>query len=298
MSLSLEFMHQVAASIMATSNERTISLRVTSIGGGGISASFRLSIGERDYFLKTNKSDRLPMFEAEMAALKEITTIGAVRAPIPICTGVAEGHSFLALEWLVFHPLDQAAAMRLGRAMAALHRHTAPQFGWHRQNTIGATPQINTYTSDWPAFWKEYRLGFQLRLAERNGYLGRIQDLGTQLLTRCDELFSEYTPQPSFLHGDLWHGNTACNPSGEPLIFDPASYYGDRETDLAMTSLFGGFPDAFMAAYNSVWPVHQGYAQRRDFYNIYHLLNHLNLFGKGYLAQTETTMQRVLATLG
>jgi fructosamine-3-kinase len=224
MSLSLEFMHQVAASIMATSNERTISLRVTSIGGGGISASFRLSIGERDYFLKTNKSDRLPMFEAEMAALKEITTIGAVRAPIPICTGVAEGHSFLALEWLVFHPLDQAAAMRLGRAMAALHRHTAPQFGWHRQNTIGATPQINTYTSDWPAFWKEYRLGFQLRLAERNGYLGRIQDLGTQLLTRCDELFSEYTPQPSFLHGDLWHGNTACNPSGEPLIFDPAAF--------------------------------------------------------------------------
>jgi fructosamine-3-kinase len=156
---------------------------------------------------------------------------------------------------------------------------------------------MNGFTSEWLEFWKEHRLGFQLRLAARNGYTGRLQDLGTRLLECCAELFSDYSPQPSLLHGDLWHGNTACSASGEPVIFDAASYYGDRETDLAMTFLFGGFSEAFMAAYNAAWPVNGGYKLRRDFYNVYHLLNHLNLFGRGYLAQAEATMQRVLASI-
>ncbi|MES2356227.1 MAG: fructosamine kinase family protein [Pseudomonadota bacterium] len=103
-------------------------------------------------------------------------------------------------------------------------------------------------------------------------------------------------PLPSLLHGDLWHGNAARSVSGEVIAFDPASYYGDRETDLAMTSLFGGFPHAFMKAYNAEWPLDEGYRMRRDFYNVYHLLNHLNLFGRGYLSQVEAIMARVLAT--
>jgi protein-ribulosamine 3-kinase len=201
------------------------------------------------------------------------------------------------LEWLKLRPLTEESASHFGRLLAALHRHIAPQFGWYRNNTIGLTPQINGLMSNWFEFWKERRLRFQLEIAARNGYTGRLQDLGAQLIECCGVLFSGYSPEPSLLHGDLWHGNAASSMSGEPVTFDPASYYGDREADLAMTSLFGGFPNTFMASYEATWPLNDGYAIRKDFYNVYHLINHLNLFGSGYLTQTEMTMQRVLAQI-
>jgi len=298
MALSPEFMRQITTIVAGRSGKQASSVRVASVFGGDINACYRLSINGRDYFLKTNSVDRLWMFEAEMAALNEITRTGTVRVPLPICTGVVEGQSFLALEWLELHPLDGAAAGQFGRVLAALHRHTAEQFGWYRNNTIGTTPQTNTFATEWISFWKSNRLGFQLDLAARQGYTGRVQELGERLLKNCDRLFSDYTPAPSLLHGDLWRGNTACSAAGQPIIFDPASYYGDREADLAMTALFGGFPDTFMASYSAAWPIDEGYGLRRDFYNIYHLLNHLNLFGRGYLAQSEALMHRVLTGVG
>ena len=175
-----------------------------------------------------------------------------------------------------------------------MHRTTRAEFGWVRDNTIGATPQPNTPDPDWVRFWARQRLGFQLALAARNGHGGALQRLGETLLGRLPDLL-DHAPAPSLLHGDLWGGNLGYMRDGEPVIYDPAVYYGDREADLAMTELFGGFGGDFYAAYREAWPLDPGYASRRDLYNLYHVLNHLNLFGGGYLGQALNLLGRLLA---
>ena len=144
-------------------------------------------------------------------------------------------------------------------------------------------------------FLRERRLGFQLDLAAANGYRGRLQARGEQLLERLGQFFSHYRPKPSLLHGDLWGGNHAADAKNQPVIFDPAVYYGDRESDLAMTELFGGFSAEFHAAYRDAYPLDPGYAVRKTLYNLYHVLNHLNLFGAGYKSQAETMVDRLLS---
>jgi fructosamine-3-kinase len=181
--------------------------------------------------------------------------------------------------------------------LAALHRIEGNRFGWWRGNHIGATPQPNDPSPDWPDFWRQRRLGFQLDLAARQGHRGRLQGLGERLLERLPALL-DHRPRPSLLHGDLWGGNLAYDPDGRPVVFDPAVYHGDREADLAMTELFGGFPSRFYAAYQAAWPLDPAYRVRKVLYNLYHVLNHLNLFGGGYLTQAEGMMQRLLAALG
>ncbi|MES2356228.1 MAG: fructosamine kinase family protein [Pseudomonadota bacterium] len=167
---------------------------MASIGDGSINTAYRFSIGGKHYFVKTNSAEWLAMFEAESAALNEIASTKTMRAPHPICSNVADGRSFLVLEWLDLRPLDDAAASHFGRLLAALHRHTEQQFGWCRNNAIGATLQVNAFAADWLMFWKERRLGFQLQLAARNGYTGQMQDFGARLLERCDVLFVDYRP--------------------------------------------------------------------------------------------------------
>lgn len=292
-----EVTQQIAAAIANAVGGRQANIQIKAVSGGDISAAYRLHADGRSYFLKTNSAPRLSMFEAEAVALTEIAATDTVRVPLPICWGAADEYAYLVLQWLELRLLDEFSAAALGHSLAALHRHIAPQFGWHRDNTIGATPQSNTRTADWLSFWKDQRLGYQLRLAGQHGYAGKLQQLGAQLLQRCDALFAGYPAQPSLLHGDLWGGNAACDAAGAPVIYDPASYYGDREAELAMTTLFGGFPASFMRAYEAEWPVDEGYRLRRDFYNLYHLLNHLNLFGGGYLARSESVMQKLLAAL-
>jgi len=137
-------------------------------------------------------------------------------------------------------------------------------------------------------------LGFQLQLATEKGYGGQLQSLGEKLLDALPAFFAGYAPQPSLLHGDLWKGNRAFTADGVPTIFDPAIYFGDRECDVAMTELFGGYPASFYAAYHAEWPLDAGYARRRDLYNLYHILNHTNLFGGGYVRQAEQVMQKLL----
>ena len=176
-----------------------------------------------------------------------------------------------------------------------MHRVTATRVGWHRDNTIGATPQINTPGADWIAFWRQHRLGFQLRLAGENGHRGRLLTQGERLLEQLPVFFSGYEPRPSLLHGDLWSGNAAFMRDGTPVIFDPAVYYGDREADIAMTELFGGFSAEFYRAYDETDPRDPGYATRKLLYNLYHVLNHLNLFGGGYRAQAERVIGELLA---
>jgi fructosamine-3-kinase len=181
-----------------------------------------------------------------------------------------------------------------GRQLAAMHRGTAKAFGWGRDNTVGATPQHNDWQADWVAFWRDRRLGFQLAEAARNGYRGRLQALGERLCERFAVLV-DHDPAPSLLHGDLWGDNIGFTGAGEPVIFDPATYYGDREAELAMTELFGGFSADFYAAYREAWPIDPGYTVRKTLYNLYHVLNHLNLFGGGYGGQAERMMQQLLA---
>ena len=235
------------------------------------------------------------MFEAEAAGLDEIARSATIRVPRPVCFGSSAGSSWLALEHISFRPAGRHGMRALGRGLARLHRVTAPQFGWDRDNTIGATPQVNAPGSGWIAFWREHRLGFQLDLAARNGHTGRLQQRGGQLLEKLPEFFTDYTPAPSLLHGDLWSGNAGFDESGDPVIYDPAVYYGDREADIAMTELFGGFSADFYSGYNAEFPLAAGYARRKDLYNLYHVLNHLNLFGGGYGTQAERMIDQLLA---
>ena len=210
-------------------------------------------------------------------------------------SGAVAGQAFLALEWIEFGSASTRSEALLGEGLAAQHRVPAPRFGWHRDNTIGSTPQRNDPDHDWVRFYADHRLGYQLELAAGNGYEGRLTERGALLRERTGVFFERYRPVPSLLHGDLWGGNWAADEAGTPVVFDPAVYFGDREADLAMTRLFGGFGRAFYDAYESAWPLAAGATLRFDLYNLYHVLNHLNLFGGGYRAQAEALIDRLLA---
>jgi fructosamine-3-kinase len=175
-----------------------------------------------------------------------------------------------------------------------VHGQRGPHFGWSRDNFIGLTPQPNAACASWAAFWQTRRLAPQLELARTNGHDGRLRSLGAQVVERVPRLLAMHDPAPALLHGDLWSGNAAFLRDGTPVVFDPAVYYGDAEADLAMTELFGGFPESFYAGYQEVRPIAAGYRTRRVLYNLYHVLNHLNLFGAGYRAQAERMMERLL----
>ena len=266
-----------------------------SLSGGCINQAYVLeSTQGARYFVKLNQAGALDMFIAEAEALQAIIDTRSIAAPAPICYGTATHSAYLVMEYFQSGN-KRGNASALGEQLAAMHRHTQPQFGWHRDNTIGSTPQINTYTHDWIEFWQQQRLGFQLSLAAGNGYGGRLQQRGEQLLERLGAFFSDYQPTASLLHGDLWSGNYAIQDNGHPIIFDPALYYGDREADLAMTELFGGFGADFYAAYEGSWPLDAGYKVRKNLYNLYHILNHANLFGSGYAAQAERMMGSLLS---
>lgn len=266
------------------------------VGGGSINRSFELvaADGER-YFLKLNRATLLDMFEAEREGLTELARARAVRVPEPIATGKAGDTAYLLMECLDIGGRDGAAAADLGERLARQHRMVRDEFGWHRDNTIGSTPQINTPARDWIDFLRDERLGYQLGLASDNGLDRAIVELGRELLGRLPEYFAGYTPAPSLLHGDLWGGNWAATTTGDPVIFDPAVYYGDREADIAMTMLFGGFGNGFYEAYEAAWPLDPGFRRRVDLYNLYHVLNHFNLFGGGYQRQAASMLDGLLA---
>jgi protein-ribulosamine 3-kinase len=239
---------------------------------------------ERNAFVKTGPASAINMFEAEAEGLRELASAGAIRVPDVIDFGVEDGEAFIAIERLFFERATSRAESLFGGQLAALHRHTADDYGWRRDNTIGPTPQPNPWTDDWVDFFRQYRLRFQLELAASNGYGGELQSLGEDLASRLRDLFEDYEPQASLCHGDLWSGNWGVA-DGVPVIFDPAVYYGDRESDIAMTMLFGGFGREFYRAYERAWPMAPGHERRLRLYQLYHVLNHLNLFGSGYLSQ-------------
>ena len=252
------------------------------VGGGDISAAWRVRANDHAVFLKTGSTDSYEMFLAEAEGLRELEKANAVLVPKVLGCVRSSTESMLALEWIDFDLPGAAAEELLGHQLAKQHRYCNPRFGWHRDNTIGSTPQRNLWNDDWIEFLTEDRIGYQLRLAAENGFTGELQSEGNKLMSDLGRLFSGYWPEASLLHGDLWGGNWASS-SGQPVIFDPAVYYGDRESDIAMTKLFGGFGAAFYRAYEASWPLATGSDQRILLYQLYHVLNHLNLFGRSYL---------------
>jgi fructosamine-3-kinase len=260
------------------------------VGGGCINQSYVLS-GNQTYFVKLNQPALLSMFEAEALGLTAMADTQSIAIPEVICWGKTEQHSYLVLAHLDLGGTGSTASWhQMGTELAGMHRWAGSErFGWQRPNRIGSTPQINPWSQSWPDFFGEHRLGYQLQLAGR-GVFPRAQ----QLLDCLPQLLS-HQPQPALVHGDLWSGNAGFLRDGRPVIFDPATYWGDREVDLAMTELFGGFPPAFYQGYHAVYPLDEGYDRRKVVYNLYHLLNHYNLFGGSYQGQANRAIEQGIA---
>lgn len=285
------------------------SVRVTGqrlVGGGSIHRAAFLEIeGGGRLFVKWNRRDHLAMFETEAAGLAALAEPGALRVPSDPLPGLSPGAAFLVMEAIpTSSPGDRRAFFeRFGRRFARLHRSTADRedrpgrFGFEDDNFLGTTPQPNPWTDDWVGFFREHRLGHQLRLARSSGASDpELDRLGGRLLDRLDEWLDLPDEPGCLLHGDLWSGNFLCDDSGEPVIVDPAAYVGHREADLAMTRLFGGFDPVFYDAYEEAWPLPPGATEQEErdaVYRLYHLLNHLNLFGGGYRGQCIEVMRRL-----
>lgn len=255
------------------------------LAGGDTSPVWQLRGRHASYVVKPGPAAHLPRLQAEARELDTLRVPHGPRVPRCIWIGQVDDQAALVLEHLDLARLDAAGAARLGHAVAALHRHGGPHHGWPEDNWLGGSGQDNTPDADWCTFFRERRLRPQLLRAVASGHHA-LAAPGQRLLARLDHLLAGHAPPPSRVHGDLWAGNVAVEAStGEPVWFDPAVHCADRETDLAMAALFGGFPPAFEAAYQSAWPLPPGHERRRPLYQLYHVLNHLNLFGAGYLVQ-------------
>ncbi len=274
---------------------------------GCIAQSFRWMSDHGPLFVKIVPAAEAWTLEAEADGLAALTAAKTVRVPHVLACGQCDTEAYLALEWLDFHAGGSAGAAdaELGVALAKLHQNSSVNFGWHCDNAIGTSRQYNAVMSSWPEFFREFRLRPQLAMAAARGEVNgrgddmgqRIQDAGAELLERMHLFFRTHAPVPSLVHGDLWSGNRSSLARGGAVIFDPAVYYGDREVDLALTTLFGGFSASFYRAYEAEWPLDAGAAARVSLYNLYHVLNHWNLFGGAYGTQAEDMINRLLAEL-
>jgi len=267
--------------------------RVTSVHGGDINQAFRLEIGAQRFFVKTNQAELVSMFEAERVGLDTIRRSRAIRVPEVFLTGCQGARAFIVMEDIELRP--RPAAPAFASALAAMHSSFHDRFGFECDNTIGSTPQVNTFNDDWVEFWRLHRLGAQLALAKQNGFDTSMIDAGYRLAENLGDYFGAYRPRPSLLHGDLWSGNQAADSAGNPVIYDPACYYGDHEADLAMLELFGHPGERFFSVYNEHFPIDPDYPLRRELYNLYHVLNHANLFGGGYARQALGMIDHLLA---
>ena len=265
---------------------------------GTFSRCMRYETARGPVFVKHGPASAEAMFTAEAAGLIALAQAQAVRVPGVLASGTCADGAFLALEWIDLGNATRASEALLGEQLAWQHRSTQRQFGWDRDNTIGSTPQPNAWCARWIEFLRERRLRWQLGLAARNGAAAHTIERGQRLCELLDAFFSSYDPAPSLLHGDLWGGNWGTDADGAPVIFDPAVYYGDREADIAMTRLFGGFGHAFYTAYQSTWPLDPAAGTRSTLYNLYHVLNHYNLFGGDYGSKAGAMIDRLLAELG
>jgi len=286
--MTKELLAELEAAVRAALGNAFCIKDAEPVSGGDINTALRLRGAGTSVFVKLRNSADEAMFRAEAACLQALTACDAIKVPTVLGQGQAAGQAFLLLEWLEIHPIrSEDQACRAGEALAALHACKGERFGWEHANFIGSTSQSNTPSDNWAQFFVRERLQPQFALATKNGFGATFKPYAEAIFEKSPAFFIEYLPTPSLLHGDLWSGNLGALPDGTPVLFDPACYYGDRETDLAMSELFGGLPVAFYSSYRKALPLSAGYELRKPLYNLYHILNHLNLFGHSYLGQAE-----------
>ena len=278
---------QISQAISKATAKQFEVAETRSVSGGCINQGYRVSGNGLKYFVKLNQASQVEMFAAEALGLKQMYETQTITVPQPICWGTTGNSSYIVLQWLNLASGTNDSWAEMGRQLAAMHRQgTNNSFGFEVNNTIGSTPQINSWMDNWAKFFAEQRIGYQLKLAQRNG--GNFPDTNKIINAVRDKLANR---QPEASIAELAEGIAF---DGAPVIFDPATYYGDRETDLAMTELFGGFPSAFYHGYNEAWQLDRGYQQRKSIYNLYHVLNHFNLFGGGYGNQAARIIKQIM----
>lgn len=272
------------------------------VGGGGYGGGGGASVGTivdkvtgDKYFYKMARGSDGSMLAAERAGLKAMHEAGAIRVPKPICGGTTAGGSYAVFEYLNMGGQSSVEKAELmGVQLAQMHRSFSPngKYGFDIDNTIGATPQPNGWKDTWADFWVDRRLKHMIKLSERDGAVFPDKE---KVISKTRDILSTHKAKPSLVHGDLWGGNQGfVAPANDPVIFDPATYYGDREVDIAMTHVFGGFSAGFYRGYEKEWPLEPGHEQRQTVYNLYHMLNHFVLFGGGYLSSSQRMMGQIL----
>jgi len=270
--------------------EKQFSLQIVdaqSVSGGCISNAYKVRLkNDKHVFLKVNPSVNKDMFSAEAHGLQELSKAGVIRIPEVI----GFNNDFILIEYIDSSHKQKKFSEDFGRKFAMLHKFHSDYFGFYEDNYIGSNPQKNIASENeklsWVNFYSNNRLLYQFNLAERLGNsTSELNRSRSKLENKIDTIIAETDEKPSLLHGDLWGGNYIIDETGYPCLIDPAVYYGNREADLAMTKLFGGFDSKFYAAYTEVFPLSEGYEYRENIYKLYHILNHMNLFGSGYYGQ-------------
>jgi len=270
--------------------EKEVGTKIISISplsGGCISDAYKIeTLSNQKYFLKTNSLSSDDMFIKEAHGLKELNKPNAIKIPEVLLYD----RSFLLTEFISQGSRSKSFFEDFGRKFADLHKFKNSEFGFYEDNYIGSNIQPNIAEgfekTNWTQFYFNKRLLYQFKLAEKNGYAAQeLRNGFSKLESMIETILNGSQEEPSILHGDLWSGNYLINNNGEACLIDPAVYYGHREADLAMTKLFGGFNPVFYEAYNEYYNLSDGYEYREAIYKLYHVLNHLNLFGHGYYSQ-------------
>ncbi len=265
---------------------------ISPVSGGCIHNAQKITTSQGNYFIKLNQASDLKMFETEYSGLKLLAEAGEVNVPEPISSGVVDGQAFLLLHFINSSSRKSSFWYNFGSALARLHKfHQNDRYGLSYSNYIGRLDQYNVFSDDWISFFIDQRLEIQLRLAFDNGYIDKSY---LQSCTRFYKRLPDLLPvePPSLLHGDLWSGNFMTGEEGQPVIIDPAVYYGNREIELSFTKMFGGFDRQFYLSYFEEYPMEPGFEERVDIYNIYPHLVHVNLFGPSYLGGVTPVIRK------
>ena len=285
-----KILSEIARQIEITTGESIAVNTCRSVSGGCINEAWMIeTTAGKTFFVKSNRDAAKAMFLSEADGLNAMRATGTIRVPEVVTVGQLDsGESFLVLEAIAAGGRAGRSTdffETFGRSLAEMHRQgTSQRFGFDSDNWLGSSIQLNPWENDWTKFWGEARLAPQLKMAHDNGHSNRrLQQLGERLIDRIEDSFGSGDEPPALIHGDLWSGNYLADENGQPVIFDPACYYAHREAEFGMTKLFGSFPRTFYDAYHEAWPLSQGWESRVELYTLYHLLNHLNLFGSSYL---------------
>jgi len=279
--------------VLSDQLEETLTIKnVSSVGGGSISSTYKISTTNRAFFLKVNSSRNAEeMFRAEVKGLEILRKFSAFSIPEIITVLADRYNTFLIMELIESAVKTKSYWQDLAVKLANLHKQSNSNFGLRYDNFIGSLPQINSFESDWQAFFIDQRIAPMVKMAFDDGLMEKQEKISLEsaLIQITDFMPKEL---PALIHGDLWSGNLMTDSIGEPCLIDPAVYFGHREMDMAFSHLFGGFSQEFYSVYQEVYPMEPGFSQRLDLYNLYPLLVHLNLFGRSYIGQINSIVGR------